>query len=480
MNNVEKEGATLKRLEILRKFEDVRSSAPSSAIPFQGKDPANGFAKSTLENGLRIVTESIPGARSVSIGVVVECGSRDEHPDEAGLAHLCEHMVFQGTCNRNARELSRDMDAIGGEISAFTTRDYTCYYATVQDEYSFHALDLLGDILLNPTFPEEELEREKNCISREIESGIDHPMRRAQDLLLASIWPGHALGRPVAGEIDHVRRHTRDDAIYFYHRHYVPERMIIAAAGNLDHEDFVAQTRDVFWRLLGEEPLNPAQRPVFASGLRCETSASHQSYMSLAIDHSRLFQQLRENSGLVYDVSSQYIAYRDAGLLRIELATEPSEQRAALQAVVETIADLATWKKPIDDAELWRAKLQLRSQYLIASEMVHTRMSRLASQETYFGTPFQAEAIPDAIGKVDLKTLRRLATGKLLPSFANLAAVVVSPSNVSDLLEPGAFPAFVATGISNRRRRPSPPRPRASARVSGLKALRKETTAYAN
>ena len=424
---------------------------PGQVLRQQSPTFGSQLAKSTLENGVRIVTESIPGARSVSIGVVVECGSRDENPDEAGLAHLCEHLVFQGTSNRDSRELARQMDAVGGSIGAFTTHDYTCYYATVQDEYSFHALDLMGDILLNPIFPEDELEREKNCVGREIEGNLDHPMGRAQQLLMETIWPDHPLGRPVAGTMDHVRRHTRDDLIYFFHRHYVPERMIVAAAGNLEHEDFVAQARDVFWRVLGEKSLLPPRAPAFTPGFLHEVSASHQAYISIGLEaptfanpdryafhvlnrvlgeglHSRLFQKLREQSGLFYDVGSDYIAYRDAGLLRIELATEPAQQREALQAVIETVAGLASWDQPVDEDELWRAKLQLKSQYLIASEVVHTRMSRLASQEVYFASPFETGAIPDAIESVDMATLRRLAEQHLWQSLANLTAVVISPA----------------------------------------------------
>jgi predicted Zn-dependent peptidase len=210
------------------------------------------YQQTTLENGIRVVTESMPEARSLSIGILIDAGPRDESPGQGGLAHLTEHALFQGTSSRDARQIARLMDLAGGQVGAFTTRDYTCFHATVLDDYRTYALDLFGDVLLNSTFPAEALERETQSILSEISAAWDAPFERAGQLLKALAWPNHPLGRPVAGWADTVAALTREDVIYFVHQNYLPNRLIIAAAGHVEHLDFVAQVRVAFWRLLGD------------------------------------------------------------------------------------------------------------------------------------------------------------------------------------------------------------------------------------
>jgi predicted Zn-dependent peptidase len=225
------------------------------------------YQKSTLENGIRVLTETLPGHRSISMGILVDTGSSDEAPHQSGLAQLVEHAVFCGTSNRNAYQIARFMDEAGGHLGAFTARDFTCYAATVLDDYFTYALDLLNDILLNSVFPLESLEREKTAILCEIESAGDMPAERAHDLLKSFAWSDHPLGRSIAGRPDTIKLMTREDVVYYVHKHYSPDCIIIAAAGNVDHEDFVAQVRDAFWRKTGKRQPVPEAPPVFHPGV---------------------------------------------------------------------------------------------------------------------------------------------------------------------------------------------------------------------
>lgn len=407
---------------------------------------ASTYRKTVLNNGIRIITESVPGVRSLSIGVVVECGSVHETAEEAGLAHLCEHLVFQGTSTRDGLKIARQIDDAGGRVGGFTTRDYTCYSATVVSDYCFHALDLLGDILLNPTFPEDCLEREKRVAMCEIGEGADDPARRVHDMARGIAWRGHPLGRLVAGESAAVAGYTREDLIYFFHKHYTPNRLIIAAAGDLDHDDFVSQARDAFWRMLGDgfPPIVPDAG--FASGAEFAEAPFSQTYFCLCLPapayqdpdrysthllnrmiggnvSSRLFRRLREDLGLVYGVHSEYLAYRNGGMLSIEGSTQPDMLEQTIEELLAETRRLLDGEAPADLDEWWRARTQVRAEHLLSSEDSATRMMRLATQELYFGRWMPAAEILEEIGAVEANGIDRTAR-RLLPD--NPAAAVAA------------------------------------------------------
>jgi predicted Zn-dependent peptidase len=432
--------------------EHIGESKAPRGRPCAGESRGDSsiYKKTTLENGIRVITESMTGVRSISIGVLVDCGSRDERAEESGLAHLCEHMLFQGTSSRDELRIGRQIDSAGGHVGGFTTRDYTCYHASVLDDYCYHALELLGDVLLNPTFPEESLEREKQTILREIEGNHDVPSYVAHENMKAAAWPNDPLGRPIAGHPDILKRHTREDLIYFMHRNYTPNRIVIAAAGSLDHEDFVAKVRDSFWRMLGDNDPTPSLKPQFHPGFHVQEIASHQAYFSLAVEafpyvhqnrytlhvlnqilgggiSSRLFRRLREESGLIYDVHSDYHAYREAGMVVVEGATAPASLTEALEGVLGALHGLAAWSEPVDAEELWRAKTQIKAQHHISSEDVHTRMCRLATQELYFGRSIASGRIVEDIEAVDINSVRRLARSDLGPNLPAICLSVAGP-----------------------------------------------------
>ena len=403
------------------------------------------YAKTVLENGVRVVTESLDGVRSLAIGVIVDCGSKDESEGEAGLAHLCEHLVFQGTSGRDAMHIAQQADSFG-QVGGFTTRDYTCYYAVTLDDYQFHALDLLGDVLLNSTFPEHLVAAEKRAVLSEMERCWDMPERQVHDLAKRRAWRDGSLGRPVIGDADAVSRHTREDAIYFLQRHYTPDRIIIAAAGHLDHDDFAAQTRDAFWRLLGQHSLTPGQVPVFHPGLTTEHLNSSQTYFCLVLPapaytaperyalhvlnrilgggiSSRLASELRDEAGLACDVHSEYHAYRDAGMLSVEGSACAGQLSETISAVLKTMSSLFRGERPVDIAELWRAKMHLRVQHVSSSEDTHTRMCRLGTQELYFGAHLDARQVLGHIEEVHGLAANAIANGLYQPlSRAHLVA----------------------------------------------------------
>ena len=408
------------------------------------------YQKTMLENGIRIVTENIPGQRSISMGLLIEAGPRDEAAGKNGLAHLAEHAMFCGTSSRSATQIARLMDEAGGHMGAFTARDYTCYYATVLDDYLPYALDLLGDILLNSIFPPDRLEREKIAILREIETACDMPAACSHDLLKALAWPEHPLGRTIAGLPETVRSLSRDDVIYFVHEHYLPDRLVVAAAGNVDHKDFVAQVRDAFWRMMGQSRPESTNLPAYQSGTALKHMPVSQYYFSMGIRaprysdpdrygmhilnnilgggiSSRLYRRVREKHGIVYHIGSEYHAYREDGMLVVEGCTAPENILQVLSLVVEELVKLISGIEQIDAEELWKTKMQLRGQHLISGESTNTRMNRIAVQELYFNRQISDEEILTAIEDISIEKLQSLAETALGKVLSQTAIAVVGP-----------------------------------------------------
>ncbi|MEM7585113.1 MAG: pitrilysin family protein [Acidobacteriota bacterium] len=409
------------------------------------------YRKTTLENGLKVVTLSLPAARSVTLGLLVEAGAAVERPDQQGLAHLVEHMIFQGSSNRDALEIARLMDGAGGRIGGFTSRDYTCYFAQVLQEFVPYAIDLLGDVLLNPVFPDEALEREKQAIFCEYEAGRDNPEQLAHETLRAAMWPDHPLGRPVLGDPSCLQGMSREDLIYFMHTHYQPDRMVVAAAGALIHEDFVAQVRDAFWRLLGTRARTPVRRPVSHAALEIESADVSQTYFSLGLQapsfaaedrysahlldqvlgagiSSRLFVSLREQHGLVYHVGTTYDAWRDAGLLSVEGSTAPATLPQTIDLILAELDGIVRGSRQITEDELHRAKIRLRSHIQLAGEDTHALMSRLATQELYFDRYLSEAAMLEEIAAIQLDELNRWIAKTLAPAFDSASLAIVGPA----------------------------------------------------
>jgi len=427
------------------------------------------YRTATLENGVRVVTHTVPGLRSCAIGALLDAGPRDEPVELAGVAHLTEHLMFEGTSNRDGLAIARMIDSLGGQVGGFITRDYTCYAATVLDEYAPYILDLFGDLLLNSTFPEECVAAQRGAVGRELATLADQPDRLVNDCLKSLVWPGHPLGRPVAGLPDTVSRLTREDVIYFTHRTYQPDRLIVAAAGGVDHDDFVAQVRDGFWRLIGEAGPRNLPRPQYRSGVEVKVQPVNQAYFALAIPapvyaspdrygwhllttilgggiSSRLFRDVRETRGLAFHIAAEYQAYADAGLLVIEGAAAPEDLMEVVSLSWDNLCTLGSGSCPATTEELWRAKMQLRGQHLLGGQDASTLFSRLVTQELYFGRAIPSETLQQEIESVDVDSLAGLA-GRLNEALRSPALVVVAPESphitrekLQDLLTPASQP----------------------------------------
>jgi predicted Zn-dependent peptidase len=407
--------------------------------------------KTVLDNGIRVVTEPVAGVRSIALGVLVDAGPADEAPHEVGLAHLSEHLLFQGTTSRSALAIARLLDGAGGQLEAFVGRDYTCFTASVLDDYRYYALDLLGDVLLNSTFPAEAVNRQKEAIASEIERCRDLPEDLSQSLVKELAWAGHPLGHPVTGSLASLRRLGREGVIYFIHRHYTPERVVVAAAGSVEHDDLAAQVRDAFWRLLGSGPPRPARPAPFHTGVVMEDAPVAQAYFALGLPapayadaerygvhvlarllggglSSRLFRRVREERGLAYHIGTDYQAYRDGGMLLVAGSTAPENFVALLRATLFELWQLATGEAPADCEEVGRAVTQLTNLHLLAGESTATRMSRLATQELYFARHLPDSEVLGALAAVDEARLAKVAAGWLLAGLARPALAVVAPA----------------------------------------------------
>lgn len=408
------------------------------------------YFKSKLENGLRVVTNSMPRVRSIAIAVLVDTAIADEPDNQNGLAHLVEHMLFRGTANRNSIQIARFMDEAGGQMGGFITRDYTCFTATVLDDYRTFAIELLGDLFLNSLFLKDDVQREKRTIIQEIQTIFDSPSQRADQNLKAHIWKDHYLGKSIDGYPEMVAALTRDDVVNFFRSNYLADRICIAAAGNVEHEDFVAQAEDAFWRMDGKSLPRKIEKTKFNPGITIEHLPLSQVYFSIGIRafsyahrqrynvhvankilgggiSSRLFRRIREERGLVYDISSEYHAYRADGLIVVEASTSPDYFMDVITLTLTEIYNMFSGRQPIDDDELWKAKMQIRGQHLISSESSHTQMSRLATQELYFSNHISSEEILKAIDEITAETVKKVLD-TLRPTLSNTAISVVGPN----------------------------------------------------
>lgn len=408
--------------------------------------------RTTLENGLRVVTHAVPGLRSCALGVLADAGPRDEPADRAGLAHLTEHLLFAGTTGRDGDDIARLIDTLGGQAGGFVTRDYTGYVATVLDDYAPYAIDLFGDLLLNSTFPEDAVAAQKAAVAHEMAAYADDPARLANDRLKELVWGDHPLGRPVAGRPETVARLTREDVVYFAHGAYLPDRLIVAAAGGVDHDEFAAQVRDGFWRMTGHAGRRELPSPRHRAGLDVTARPVNQAYFALAVPappfagedryawhllatvlggglSARLYREVREARGLAWHIAAEYQAYADAGLLVVEGAAAPDDLDEVVDRVWDALVSLAGGLSPVTTDELWRARTQLRGQHLLGGQDAGTLFSRLATQELYLGRPVPTDAVADALDRVTEDDLADLAAGPLAEALAAPALAVVGPSD---------------------------------------------------
>jgi len=402
------------------------------------------YQKAVLHNGIRIVTEKIPYLRSVSIGIWINSGSRDEEDINSGISHFLEHLAFKGTEKRSARQIAFEMDSISGQIDAFTSREYTCYSAKVLDEHLPVAIDLLSDILLNSTLKPADIDKERQVILEEFKFVEDNPADYIYDLLYQSVWSSHPLGRSILGNHESIEKIDRNKLVTHLDNHYIPKNIIIAAAGNIDERRLNELLENAFGSLnknasssreappeikrnfiVKERELEQVHFCLGTKGLRSADENRFEGYLLNTIlggsMSSRLFQKIREDYGLAYSIHSFISPYADTGLLGIYAGTSAEFFEKVLKMSLEEFKKLMTVKVSAD--ELKKAKEQLKGNLMLSLESSSSRMNQLAKQEMYFERFFSLDEIIDEIEKVTEEKIQRLANRLLDNSFFNLAVL---------------------------------------------------------
>jgi predicted Zn-dependent peptidase len=406
--------------------------------------PARNLRKTTLPNGMLVLTESMPHMRSVSMGAWIASGSRDEAAPENGISHFVEHMVFKGTTSRSAQDIAREVDSIGGNLDAFTGKESVCFNIKVLDENVAPALDVLSDLVLHPQFSQADLEREQGVILEEIKMDEDNPDYLVHETFTQKFWPNHALGRPILGTAKTVSSFTQATVFDHHQRRFTPHGIVFSAAGHLQHDAFVEMVERKFGQLATTGAVEPvaeaSPKPKPHITLKKKRSLE-QVQMCLGVPappvnsddrfalylmnsmlgggmSSRLFESIRENEGLAYAIYSEVSPFRDTGALSIYagMSLDKAERVLAL-----TLAELTRLKKQaVSHAELKRAKDQMKSNIVLGLESSSSRMSNLARQQISFGRFIPIAEIVRDIDAVTPDDTLRLANELFRPELLAL------------------------------------------------------------
>lgn len=394
--------------------------------------PARNIRKTRLANGLLVLTERMPHLRSVSMGVWVGSGSRDESPELNGISHFVEHMVFKGTTSRSAQQIAREVDAIGGNLDAFTGKETVCFNIKVLDTNIPAALDVLADLVLHPTFTPEDIAREQSVILEEIKMDEDNPDYLVHEVFTQNFWKHDALGRPILGTNKTVSSFDQQVVFDFYASRFTAANMVFSAAGNLDHDKFVAMVEQHFSALSATSNALPGRAKPEAQphvtlknkksleqvqicmGVAAPAVASQLRYPVYLLNtilgggmSSRLFQTIREDRGLAYSIYSEMNPFRDTGSLCVYAGTSPDKAR---EAVLLTVAEFRRLKEElVTEDELQRAKNQLKGNIVLGLESSSSRMANLARQQMYFERFFTVDEIIDQVEAVTREDLQVLA-----------------------------------------------------------------------
>ncbi len=400
----------------------------------------------TLANGVRVLTESMPHVRSASIGIWADVGSAAERGEQRGISHLVEHMLFKGTKRRTAREIAQTMDAVGGNLNAFTDKEATCYYAKVVDTHVPLAVDVLADMFLHSTFAPEELLKEQKVVLEEIRMYDDSPDDMIHDLFTRTMWRGSEIGEPTIGYAKTISALTSDDLREHMALRYTPDRVVVSVAGNVEHDALVALVEAAFAGFAGSAAEPTPDRPTLTPTTLLKHKDTEQAYVVLGtrglstrddrryalsvLDtvlgggmSSRLFQEVREKRGLAYSVYSFQQGYRDAGLFGISAGTSPESAQECVDVIVEELAKMAQSGPTAD--ELTLARDHLKGSLTLSLESSSSRMIRMGRSEFNLGRQVSIEEIERAIDAVTFEDVHALARELFDP--ASLGLCVLGP-----------------------------------------------------
>jgi predicted Zn-dependent peptidase len=405
--------------------------------------------KQVLPNGLTVLTESMPSVRSVSVGIWLRTGARQERAEENGISHFIEHMLFKGTENRSAEEIARAADSIGGHLDAFTAKETTNYSIKVLDEHLPRGFSILADLVKNALFEPAQIANEGRVIQEEIKIVEDTPDDLVHEIFTQAYWRGHALGRPILGTRRSIRSFDRQRLVNYFRRHYTPNNMLIAAAGHLQHSRLV----DLVQKEFGDRPAGaaPPSGPVpiphphlqvrhkkdleqvhLCVGAPSYPQPHKNRFPAYILNSvlgggmsSRLFQNIREKRGLAYAVFSTLNSFHDAGCLSVYAGTAADKARQVIELVLAEFCELKT--NPISQEELQRAKDYLKGSLLLSLESSTSRMGNVARQEMYFGRYISQDEIARSADAVTAEQVQAVAQEFFHPD--RLAITVLGPVN---------------------------------------------------
>ncbi len=416
---------------------------PMASPPVQSK-----YKKTVLPGGIRIVTEEIPHVRSVSCGVWIDVGSRDEDETNNGVSHFLEHMVFKGTRRFTSAQIARSLESVGGYLNAFTTKEHTCFYARILDEDLKKAVDVLSDLVQHPRFSAREIEKEKLVILEELKNIEDDPDDLIHDYLDHHVYYKHPLGYPIIGRRDSITALKKEMLEDFTHRHYLPDRIVVAAAGNLVHDRLVDHV-DRYFTSNGRHRRSPArslgptrmrssrqvvEKPITQAHICLGTLScsvrNRLRYPTLVLNtllgegmSSRLFQNIREKYGFAYNIYSFANLLSDTGCFGVYIGTDARHIDISLKLIERELHKLVT--NGVGEAELRRTKAQLKGSMMIGLESMSNRMMRLGSGEMYFGEYLPLDHVMKSIDAVEIGGVNAMA--KKLLRMENFSTVIFQP-----------------------------------------------------
>lgn len=399
----------------------------------------------TCQNGVRIVLENNPTVRSVAIGVWIGTGSRHETPEINGISHFLEHMFFKGTSTKSAREIAESFDRIGGQVNAFTSKEYTCYYAKVLDEHANYALDVLADMFFHSTFDENELKKEKNVVYEEIKMYEDAPDDIVHDLLSKATYGNHSLGYPILGTEETLASFNGDSLRQYMHDYYTPDRVVISVAGNIS-DSFIKDVEKWFGSYEAKGKATGLEKPEFHTEKLTRKKETEQAHLCLGfkgleVGHeriydlivlnnvlggsmsSRLFQDVREDKGLAYSVYSYHSSYEDSGMLTIYGGTGANQLQQLSETIQETLATLK--RDGITSKELENSKEQMKGSLMLSLESTNSKMSRNGKNELLLGKHKTLDEIINELNAVNLECVNGLARQLFTEDYA---LALISPS----------------------------------------------------
>jgi predicted Zn-dependent peptidase len=403
----------------------------------------------TLPNGLVVITETMPHVRSVSVGIWVRNGSRLEVPEENGLAHFIEHMVFKGTERRTAEDIAREMDSVGGMLDAFTSKEQICFNAKVLDEHLPIAFDVIADLVLRPKFDSEDVRKERQVVLEEIKMDLDNPEYLLHDLFTRGFWPEHPLGRPILGTPETVKKFNREALRTRFQNWFAPDHLVITAAGNVTHDRVLELVQREFGAIKPDGRAESDGAPHTRAPIHLETKKDleqvhlcigvpsvplgHEDRFGVAVLNnllgggmsSRLFQNIREKQGLAYAVFSELTPYSDAGMMTVYAGTATETVGQVIDLTIKEFRALK--ESEVTEEELRRSKNHLKGSLMLSLESTSSRMSNLARQELYFGRFFSLDEILAGIEAVTREELQSLAQEYFQTDL--IAATVLGPLN---------------------------------------------------